>query len=155
MKLKLSISAVLQWMAILLLFSVMTSIGNYVGFQYPLQDAFIGMIILCTISLIGLIIEEIVPWNVPSILYISIIGLIIALPWSPISSTVIYYTSKVDLISITTILLAYAGIAMGKDLKEFKKVGLRGVIVTFAVIFGTYFASALIAQGVLSYSGMI
>lgn len=103
----------------------------------------------------SLIIEKVSPWNIPSILYISIIGLVLALPLSPISSTLIYYTSKVDLISITTILLAYAGIAMGKDLKEFKKVGLKGVIVTCSVIFGTYFGSAIIAQGVLSYSGLI
>lgn len=104
---------------------------------------------------LGLIIEKILPWNVPSILYISIIGLLIALPWSPVSASVIYYTSKVDLISITAILLAYAGIAMGKDLKDFKKVGIKGIVVTCFVIFGTYFASALIAQLVLSYTGMI
>ena len=155
MKLDLSINTVLEWIGILLIFSVMTSIGNYVGFRYPLQEALFGMFILCFISLLGLIIEKILPWNIPSILYISIIGLLVALPWSPISSTVIYYTSKVDLISITAILLAYAGIAMGKDLKEFKKVGIRGIIVTCFVIFGTYFASALIAQVVLSSTGMI
>ena len=78
-----------------------------------------------------------------------------ALPWSPISSTIIYYTSKVNIVSLTTILLAYAGIAMGKDLGEFKKVGLKGIIVTFFVILGTYMGSALIAQGVLMYTGMI
>lgn len=155
MKFDLSINTVLQWIGILLIFSVMTSIGNYVGFRYPLQEALIGMFILCFISLLGLIIEKILPWNIPSILYISIIGLCVALPWSPLSSAVIYYTSKVDLISITAILLAYAGIAMGKDLKEFKKVGIRGIIVTCFVIFGTYFASAIIAQLVLSHTGMI
>ncbi len=155
MNLNLSINTVLEWIGILLIFSVMTSIGNYVGFNYPLQEALVGMFILCFISLLGLIIEKILPWNIPSILYISLIGLFVALPWSPISSTVIYYTSKVDLISITAILLAYAGIAMGKDLREFKKVGIRGIIVTCFVIFGTYFASAIIAQIVLSYTGMI
>lgn len=155
MKFDFSINTVLEWIGILLIFSVMTSIGNYVGFNYPLHEALIGMFILCFISLLGLIIEKILPWNIPSILYISIIGLIVALPWSPLSSVVIYYTSKVDLVSITAILLAYAGIAMGKDLKEFKKVGIRGIIVTCFVIFGTYFASALIAQVVLSHTGMI
>jgi hypothetical protein len=154
-KVDLSFSTVIEWIGILLIFSVMAAIGNWVGFNYPLQDALVGMFILCIISLIGLIIEKIIPWNVPSILYISILGLLIALPWSPISEPVIYYTSKIDLISLTTILLAYAGIAMGKDLKDFKKVGVRGVIVTFFVILGTYLASALIAQGVLSFSGMI
>lgn len=155
MNFNLSISTIIEWIGILLIFSIMTAIGNYVGFQYPLQEALIGMFILCFISLLGLIIEKILPWNVPSILYISIIGLLIALPWSPVSASVIYYTSKVDLISITAILLAYAGIAMGKDLKDFKKVGIKGIVVTCFVIFGTYFASALIAQLVLSYTGMI
>lgn len=152
---KLSVDTVVEWIIILILFSVMASIGNWVGFKSPLYESLIGMFILCIISLAGLIIERYVPYNIPSIIYISLIGLIIALPISPISQQVIYYTSQVDLISLTTILLAYAGIAMGKDLKDFKKVGLRGVIVTFFVILGTYLASALIAQGVLMYSGMI
>lgn len=151
----LSVNTVLEWIGILAIFSVMVSIGNWVGFQSPLTESLVGMFILCLISLAGLIIERYVPYNIPSIIYISLIGLIIALPFSPVSQQVIYYTSKIDLISLTTILLAYAGIAMGKDLKDFKKVGLRGVIVTFFVILGTYLASALIAQGVLMYSGMI
>lgn len=155
MKLNLSMKTIIEWIEILIIFSIMTTIGNYVGYNHPIQESLIGMFMLCIISLIGLIIEKVSPWNIPSILYISIIGLVLALPLSPISSTLIYYTSKVDLISITTILLAYAGIAMGKDLKEFKKVGLKGVNVTCSVIFGTYFESAIIAQGVLSYSGLI
>ena len=93
--------------------------------------------------------------NVPAIIYISLIGLFVALPWFPLSEPIIYYTSKVDLISLTTVLLAYAGVAMGKDLNSFKKVGLRGIVVTFAVIFGTYIGSALIAQFALMYTGMI
>ena len=133
----------------------MSAIGNYVGYQYPLQESIVGMFILCLISLVGLILEKIIPINIPSILYISLLGLILALPISPVSGVIIYYTSRVELISLTTILLAYAGIAMGKDLNEFKKVGLRGILVTFFVILGTYLGSALIAQGVLMTSGMI
>lgn len=155
MNFNLTFDTIIEWMIILVIFSFMAAAGNWIGFHYPFQDAFIGMLILCSISIIGLIIERILPWDIPSILYISIIALVIALPWSPFSQTVIYYTSKIDLISLTTILLAYAGIAMGKDLKDFKKVGIRGVIVTFFVILGTYLTSAVIAQIVLSYSGMI
>ena len=113
------------------------------------------MLMLCGISLAGLIIERYVPWDIPSILYISLLGLILALPISPVSGTLIYYTSRVELISLTTVLLAYAGISMGKDLGDFKKVGVKGVIVTFFVIFGTYVGSALIAQVVLMFTGMI
>lgn len=151
----LSIDTVLEWIGILVIFSIMSAIGNYVGYQYPLQESIVGMFILCLISLAGLILEKIIPVNIPSILYISLLGLILALPISPVSGVIIYYTSRVELISLTTILLAYAGIAMGKDLNEFKKVGLRGILVTFFVILGTYLGSALIAQGVLMSSGMI
>lgn len=155
MNVNLSIETVLEWIGILVIFSIMSAIGNYVGYQYPLQESIVGMFILCLISLVGLILEKIIPINIPSILYISLLGLILALPISPVSGVIIYYTSRVELISLTTILLAYAGIAMGKDLNEFKKVGLRGILVTFFVILGTYLGSALIAQGVLMTSGMI
>ncbi len=145
-----------QWVGILLIFSFITAIGNWVGYQYPFQESLIGMFILCFISLVGLIVEKILPFdNIPAIIYISLIGLLVALPWFPLSQQIIYFTSKVDLISLTTVLLAYAGVAMGKDLSGFKKVGIRGIIVTFAVILGTYLCSAVIAQVTLQFSGMI
>lgn len=144
-----------EWILILLIFSVMATIGNWVGYHYPFQESLIGMLILCAITLTGLIIEKIIPYNIPSIIYISLIGLFLAIPWCPIAEPIVYYTSKVELVSLTTVLLAYAGIAMGKDLGEFKKTGPRGIIVTFFVIIGTFLGSALIAQGVLMYTGMI
>ncbi len=156
MKKRLSINMVLEWIGILLIFSVMAAIGNWVGFKYPFMESLIGMFILCIISLLGLIIEKLLPYDsIPAIIYISLIGLIVALPWCPLAEPIIYYTSKVDLISLTTILLAYAGVAMGKDLGSFKKVGIRGIIVTFAVILGTYFFSAVIAHYALIFTGMI
>ena len=152
---KLSIKIISEWIGILIIFSIISSVGNVVGYHYPFFESFIGMLILCGISLVGLIIEMYLPWDIPSILYISILGLVLALPISPVSDIIIYYTSRVELISLTTVLLAYAGISMGKDLSDFKKVGLKGIIVTFFVIFGTYVGSALIAQVVLMYTGMI
>ena len=152
---KLSIKIISEWIGILIIFSIISSVANVVGYHYPFFESLIGMLILCGISLVGLIIEMYLPWDVPSILYISILGLLLALPISPVSNIIIYYTSRVELVSLTTVLLAYAGISMGKDLSDFKKVGLKGIIVTFFVIFGTYFGSALIAQVVLMYTGMI
>lgn len=156
MKVNLSLKMIGEWIGLLLIFSVMAAVGNWVGYQYPFMESLFGMFILCFISLLGLIVEKLFPFdNVPAIIYISLIGLFVALPWFPLSEPIIYYTSKVDLISLTTVLLAYAGVAMGKDLNSFKKVGLRGIVVTFAVIFGTYIGSALIAQFALMYTGMI
>ena len=152
---KITIKILIEWIGILVIFSIISAIGNVIGYHYPFIESLIGMLMLCGISLAGIIIERYVPWDIPSILYISILGLLLALPISPVSGTLIYYTSRVELISLTTVLLAYAGISMGKDLSDFKKVGVKGVIVTFFVIFGTYVGSALIAQAVLMFTGMI
>ncbi len=152
---KITIKILIEWIGILVIFSIISAIGNVIGYHYPFIESLIGMLMLCGISLAGLIIERYVPWDIPSILYISILGLLLALPISPVSGTLIYYTSRVELISLTTVLLAYAGISMGKDLSDFKKVGVKGVVVTFFVIFGTYVGSALIAQAVLMFTGMI
>ena len=152
---KITFKILIEWIGILVIFSIISAIGNVIGYHYPFIESLIGMLMLCGISLAGLIIERYVPWDIPSILYISLLGLILALPISPVSGTLIYYTSRVELISLTTVLLAYAGISMGKDLGDFKKVGVKGVIVTFFVIFGTYVGSALIAQVVLMFTGMI
>ena len=122
MKVNLSLKMIGEWIGILLIFSVMAAVGNWVGYQYPFMESLFGMFILCFISLLGLIVEKLFPFdNVPAIIYISLIGLFVALPWFPLSEPIIYYTSKVDLISLTTVLLAYAGVAMGKDLNSFKK----------------------------------
>lgn len=152
---KITIKTVIDWITILIIFSFITAIANFIGYHSPIGESLIGMFILCAITLVGLLMEYLIPKDIPSIIYISIIGLIVALPISPISGPIIYYTAKINLVSITTILLAYAGIAMGNNLHEFKKVGVRGVIVTFLVITGSYVGAALVAEAMLILTGVI
>jgi hypothetical protein len=49
--------------------------------------------------------ERYLPLNVSSILYISIIGIILAFPGMPTSKFVLHYVSKVELLSIVTMAL--------------------------------------------------
>jgi putative effector of murein hydrolase LrgA (UPF0299 family) len=51
--------------------------------------------------------------------------------------------------------LAYAGVAIGKDLDDFAKSGWRIVVVACVVFIGTYIGSAIIAQAILKYLGQI
>ena len=92
--------------------------------------------------------------NISSILYISIIGIIIAFPGVPTSDFVLYYVSKVELLSIVTVFLAYVGIGMGKSWNEFKALGWRAVIVTILVIASTYLGSAIVAHIILVLTGV-
>ena len=151
----LTIDVVVNWIMLLTIFSVIACIGNYVGQETPILEALPGMFILAGITLAGLLLERIIPINFPAIGYISIIGILVAIPASPISGFVAEYTAKINLLSICTVILAYSGIAIGKSWDEFKKMGWRGIVVTVVVIFGTYMGSALIAQFILTMQGII
>ncbi len=144
-----------RWSALLLVFSVIVTVGNYVGYHSPILDSFIGMIIISAITLIGMSLERLVPGNIQSIIFISLIGIVIAIPGVPTSNFVIHYVSQVNLATICTAFLAYVGIAIGNDWAEFKKIGWKGIIITLIVISGTYLGSAIIAHLTLFATGMI
>lgn len=149
-----SINGIRNWILLLLIFSAITVIGNYVGYQHPIGESMVGMLILSFITLIGMLLERYIPLNISSIVYISMLGLILSLPFMPTSSFIVYYVSKVELLAIVTVFLAYVGIGMGKNWDQFKKMGWRSVIVTICVITGTYLGSVLIAHAVLVLTGV-
>ena len=136
-------------------FSVIVTVGNYVGYHTPIVDTFIGMLIISIITFIGMALERISPGHIQSIIFISIIGLIVAIPGVPTADFVARYVSQVELTTICTAFLAYVGIAIGKDWEEFKRIGFKGVIVALIVITGTYLGSACIANLTLFLTGMI
>ena len=51
--------------------------------------------------------------------------------------------------------MAYSGIAAGKDLDSFKKQGLSIILVTLIALIGTFVGSAIIAHIVMKYTGVI
>ncbi len=144
-----------RWVALLFAFSVIVAVGNVVGYHTSFIDSFIGMLIITFITLIGMSLERVFPVHIPSIIFISLIGLLVAIPGTPTSEFVSQYVSQVELTTICTAFLGYVGIAIGKDWDEFKRIGWRGVIVALVVITGTYLCSATIANITLFVTGMI
>lgn len=45
-----------------------------------------------------------------------------------------------------TPILAYAGVIVGRDWRDFLKIGWKGIVVSLLVIFGTFLVSGGIAQ---------
>ena len=72
-----SVHGILNWILLLTIFSVITVIGNYLGYKHPMTDSLIGMGILSLITLAGVWMERELPFNVSSILYISIMPIIV------------------------------------------------------------------------------
>lgn len=140
---------------ILIIVAGITLIGNFIGFKVNPVEAVPGMIVLLGIVILGTLIAKLIPVKLPSIVYISIIGIVITIPGFPGAAWVTAQANKVQFLALTTPVLAYAGIASGKDLEDFKKLGWRIVVVSIFVFIGTFVGSALIAQLVLKATGQI
>ena len=149
-----SVHGIFNWILLLIIFSIITVIGNYLGYKHPMTDSLVGMGILSLITLIGVWLERYLPFNISSILYISIIGIVVSFPGMPTSDFVLHYVSQVELLSIVTVFLAYVGIGMGKSWDEFKALGWRAVVITVLVIAATYYGAAIVAHIVLVSTGV-
>ncbi|WP_405298305.1 hypothetical protein [Methanobrevibacter sp.] len=149
-----SVHGIFNWIFLLAIFSIITAIGNYVGYKHPIQDSLIGMGILSLITLLGVWMERKLPLNISSIIYISVMGIVLAFPTMPTSAFVTYYVSKVEVMAIVTVFLAYVGIGMGKSWNEFKALGWRAIIITILVIASTYLGSAIVAHIILVMTGV-
>ncbi len=149
-----SVHGIFNWILLLIIFSIITVIGNYLGYKHPMTDSLVGMAILSVITLIGVWLERELPFNISSILYISVIGILIAFPGMPTSKFVLYYVSQIELLSVVTVFLAYVGIGMGKSWDEFKALGWRAIVITILVIAATYYGAAIVAHIVLVLTGV-
>ena len=146
-----------QQLGLLLMVSVVIILTNVIGYKMPVGDSIIGVLLLSAISLVGLTISNFMSRFVklPSMMYVSLLGLLLACPVSPVKDIVVETTTPVAFLAPATALGAFAGISLGKDLKEFAKMGWKLVLITLFVITGTFIVSALVADVVLKMTGAI
>ena len=146
-----------QQLGLLLMVSVIIILTNVIGYKMPVKDSIIGVLLLSAISLIGLSISKFMSRFVklPSMMYVSLLGLLLACPVSPVKDIVVGTTTPVAFLAPATALGAFAGISLGKDLKDFAKMGWKLVLITLFVITGTFIFSALVADIVLKMTGAI
>lgn len=136
----------MDWVMTFVVVAILAAVCNVVGYNGGFLESIPGLLIFGCISLAGLTVKHFIPGDLPAVAYISIIGMLVAMPFSPISGLVIYWAGKVSLMATVTPILAYAGVIVGRDWKEFAKIGWKGIFVSVLVIFGTFLISGGIAQ---------
>lgn len=144
-----------EWTLLLVVFGFTALIGNWLGYNIMPLIALPGMITFILICLAGFILRELIPINFPSIAYISLIGVLVSMPWMPGSEKIVEWTSQVELLALATPILAYAGIAIGRSWTDFVKLGWKTIVVASLVMLGTFIGSALIAEIILRFQGII
>ena len=140
---------------VLVIVGAMSLIANAIGTKYTILEAIPGLIFLIALAIAGIFIARKMPGNIPAVAYIVTIGCILTYPGFPGSDTINEAVKKVGFLQLCTPILAYVGIAIGKDLDTFAKNGWRIVVVACVVFTGTFICSAFIAQAILKYLGQI
>ena len=121
---------------VLIITGVMSLVANTVGTKNDLMQAIPGMGIL-------------------GVAYVVTLGCILTYPGFPGSDFINASVKNVGFLQLCTPILAYAGIAICKDLDVFAKSSWRIVLVSVVVFIGTYIGSAIIAQVILKSIGQI
>ncbi len=159
---KLTLDTVVEYVLICTICMVISLIGNCINtitdanpdVYVSILEGLPGMLILLGIAIAGITLSKLVP-KVPSVVWITVIGILLAMPYSPTGAYVAEQVYKIGLLPSVTPVLAYAGVSMGKSWVDFKTIGWRGIVVAIFVMIGTYVGSAAIAHIVLSIQGII
>ena len=147
----------LENLVIILITGVISWFGNvvYSKGSVGLVETIPGMLILMVIAMAGLTIAQLVP-KIPAVIWITVIGILLAMPYNPATANfIVPAVAKIQMLPLATPILAYAGVTMGKNWADFKRIGWKGILIACLVMFGTFVGSALIAQLVLSATGVI
>jgi len=132
-------------------------IGHMIGYQTAqLSQSLLGVVVLVAVGFSGYLIAQLPYLNkLPSIVWITATAIFASSTAFPAHEFVVDSTSKVPFLAVATPVLAYAGLAVGKDIEAFKKMSWRIVPVALAVIAGTFLFATIIAQWALQIEGAI
>ncbi|MCG7346461.1 hypothetical protein MHZ92_20360 [Sporosarcina sp. ACRSL] len=138
---------------VLTIIGLIAIIGNWVGYGVNPIEALPGMILIVIVTVIGLALTAYLPIKIPAVVWISFIALFATTPIFPGNGWIVEQTSKINFMALATPILAYAGLSLGKDIEDFKKLGWRIVIVSLVVYTGTFLFAALFAEIVFRIQG--
>lgn len=141
---------------VMICFSVIVSVSQFIAQGTPIMQTFPGLIIMSVAGMVAMLIKDIFPKSIfPAFGFATIIGLLLTMPYNPMSVYVTEYIGNVGFMSITTPILAFAGISVGNKIVELKKMSWRIVLISLLVFTTIFFACATIAHIVLSIQGVI
>lgn len=116
----------------------------------------IGLFILWLFAFVGYLISLLMkrtPWKIvqefPILGWVSIVSLLFCLT----SNFFVENIEAFDFLSLTTSVLAFAGISVAHDLNALKKLSWKIFVVAIAVFVGMYFGDTIISQIALTLSG--
>ncbi len=145
----------IEWLFLLVVGACGTGLANYIGYEVGFMDSLPGLAVLVVISMLAVACTKLIPLKLPIVAYCAIIGLIAACPVSPVRGFVIDAASKINFTAPFTMVGAYAGLAIGGQLKTFIRQGPKILLVGLLVMTGTFLGSCMWDSLILKLTGAI
>lgn len=143
------------WITSLIIAGIFGCIGNFIGAGKPVTETLPGILILIVIAFVGQVLASAFKTPLPAFIFVMLLAMVIAFPFSPVSGICVKYVLSLNMMSLVTPILAYAGLTVGYNFRDFLKLSWKAILVGIVVICGTWFWSALIAQVLLKATGAI
>lgn len=142
-----------QKMILLPIIGLIAVIGNWVGYGVSPLEALPGLIIIIAVTAAGLSLTKYLPFKLPSVVWISLLALLITSPIFPGNEYLAQKTGKIEFMALATPILAYAGLSLGKDIESFKKLSWRILLISVVVYTGTFLFAAVFAEIIFRIQG--
>jgi len=122
--------------------------GNWINYKTSPADPVVlyGMAIILGVTATGYGLYRLTLRRLPAVIWVSLIGMVLAYPDFPYAAQVAAATGTVNFLALSTPILTFAGLSIAKDVPAFRRLGWRIVVVSFAAQAGTFLGSAIIAQ---------
>lgn len=119
---------------------------------HAMWDSALAIILIVALSLLA---KKYLPSSLPAFSYATIIGILICLPETPVREFVLSATAKISFLSCCVPLLAFAGLSVGGQLDELKKMSWKIILLFLVVSTSCFFGASLVAQLGFSLQGVI
>lgn len=119
---------------------------------WQMGDSFVAMSLVVFASLVA---KRYLPSSLPAFAYATIIGILICLPETPVRGLFIDAVAKISFLSCCVPLLAFAGLSVGGQLEELKKMSWKVILIFMIVSTCCFFGASLVAQLGFSIQGII
>lgn len=141
---------------ILAVTGVYTLLSNVAGgYTDRLAGPAVGVFILVAISAVGAFVSMLPGFKkLPMVFWVSLLAVVLSIPGVPGSDVLLSYTKQVNFLAITTPILAYGGLSLGKDMEAFRALSWRIVPVALAVAAGSFILSTVLAEIMLHLEGV-
>jgi len=121
--------------------------GNWITFKTaPTAEVIVGMAIIVGVVLAGYALYVLTRSKIAALVWVSILAMTITFPGFPMAATITELTGKINFLALATPILAFAGLALAKDVPAFRRLGWRIVVTSLAANAGTFIGATLIAQ---------